>query len=85
MWVHEALGGSVRSRLSPAQTPFFRVLVKGECTISKPGRADDFSWPRPEPSPLPKPVKLIPRKRGGDGADDGGMPLPTRSPFRRRV
>ncbi len=80
--VHEAWGGGGRSRLSPAQTPFFRVLVKGERTIAKPGRADDFAWPRPEPPPLPKPVKLVPRKKD---ADDGGIPLPPISPFRERA
>jgi len=83
--VHEALGGAARSRLSPAQTPFFRVLIKGERTVPKPGRADDFSWPRPPPPPLPEPVKLVPRRKGGADVDDGGMPLPVRSPFRRKA
>ena len=35
-----------RSRLAPTQTPHFRVMVKGERLPSKPGRADDFRWPR---------------------------------------
>ena len=38
-----------RRRLPPTQTPYYRVLVKGEQLQPKPGRADDFSWPRPEP------------------------------------
>ena len=40
--------GSVaqRRRLAPTQTPFFKVLVKGERLTPRPGRADDFSWPR---------------------------------------
>lgn len=41
-----------RRRQSPTQTAYFRVLVKGERLQPKPGRADDFSWPRQEP-PLP--------------------------------
>lgn len=41
-----------RRRLPPTQTPFYRVLVKGERLASKPGRADDFSWPKPEPPPV---------------------------------
>jgi hypothetical protein len=41
-----------RRRLPPTQTPFYRVLVKGERLAPKPGRADDFSWPRPEPPPV---------------------------------
>ncbi len=35
-----------RRRLSPTQSPYFRVLEKGERMPSKPGRADDFTWPR---------------------------------------
>jgi hypothetical protein len=37
-----------RRRLPPTQTPYYRVLVKGEQLPPRPGRADDFSWPRPE-------------------------------------
>jgi hypothetical protein len=37
-----------RRRLSPTQSPYFRVLEKGERMPSKPGRADDFTWPRPQ-------------------------------------
>lgn len=37
-----------RSRLSPTQTPYFRVMVKGERIAPQPGRADDMRWPRPE-------------------------------------
>lgn len=43
--------GAARRKLSPAQSPYFRVLVKGERLASRPGRADDTSWPRPEPLP----------------------------------
>lgn len=32
---------------SPTQTPYYKVLVKGESVPPKPGRADDFAWPRP--------------------------------------
>jgi hypothetical protein len=50
-----------RRRLSPTQSPYFRVLEKGERLPPKPGRADDFTWPRPqataavrsEPAPMP--------------------------------
>ena len=38
-------GGAAR-RIAPSQTPYYQVLVKGERAASKPGRADDFSWPR---------------------------------------
>jgi hypothetical protein len=57
-------GGDGRRRLSPTQTPYYRVFERGERLPSKPGRADDFSWPRKqaavqvrrsEPPPLPSP------------------------------
>ena len=38
------IGG--RRGLSPAQSPYFRVLFKGERLAPKRGRADDMSWPR---------------------------------------
>lgn len=45
-------GGAVgRARLAPSQTPYFRVLFKGERLQPKPGRADDTSWPRPADPP----------------------------------
>jgi hypothetical protein len=52
-----------RRRLSPTQSPYFRVLEKGERLPPKPGRADDFTWPRPQataavrsdPAPIPAP------------------------------
>lgn len=44
------LGAATRGRLSPTQAPSFRLLVKGEKLTPKPGRADDFTWPPPNPS-----------------------------------
>lgn len=52
--------GAGRRKLAPTQTPYFRVLVKGERLASRPGRADDLVWPPPDPpqvtqsSPEPK-------------------------------
>lgn len=40
--------GARRGKLAPTQTPYFRVMVKGERLPPKPGRADDFRWPRPD-------------------------------------
>lgn len=40
-------------RSTPANAPFFRALVKGERLESRPGRSDDFPWPRPEDQPQP--------------------------------
>ncbi|MEW5964331.1 MAG: DUF459 domain-containing protein [Pseudomonadota bacterium] len=45
-------GGLAKAKMSPAQTPYFRVLVKGERPAPRKGRADDHSWPRfEEPAP----------------------------------
>jgi uncharacterized protein len=57
----DASGNDARRRLSPTQTPYFRVMVKGERVTPRPDRADDTAWPRTEapviaesiPSPLP--------------------------------
>lgn len=52
------LGGpGRRANLAPTQTPYFRVMVKGEQLPSKPGRADDFRWPRADQMPEPAPVQ----------------------------
>lgn len=45
----QAPGPGAPRRLSPTQTPYYAVLVKGERLTPKPGRADDFAWPRTEP------------------------------------
>ena len=37
-----------RRRLVPTQMSYFKVLVRGERLPPKPGRADDFRWPRPD-------------------------------------
>ncbi len=38
--------GVGKRKLSPTQAAFYTVLVKGDRLPSKPGRADDFNWPR---------------------------------------
>jgi hypothetical protein len=48
--VTPAAHSAARRRMAPTQAPFFRVLVKGERVLPKPGRIDDFSWPKPEQS-----------------------------------
>ena len=30
-------------------SPYYQVLIKGERPTPKPGRADDFTWPRVDP------------------------------------
>ena len=58
-------GSGPSRRLAPSLSPYYQVLIKGERVASKPGRADDFSWPRAEPEiapePPPAPAKRLPR------------------------
>lgn len=82
-------------RFSPAQTPFFKVLVKGERVEPRVGRADDATWPRPAPPPRQRMTRSLQPKssgrRPGDPIDltpvggDGGVPLPGINPFRPRA
>lgn len=64
-----------KRRLAPSQSPYFRVLFKGERLPPKPGRADDISWPRPAPPPeaafldAPEPVETGATLASEDKAD----------------
>jgi uncharacterized protein len=40
------IAGAARRSVPVTQTPHYKVLVKGEAMPAKPGRADDFRWPR---------------------------------------
>ena len=51
-------GGGPR-RVSPGQ-PYYQVWIKGERLKPKPGRADDFSWPRVDPE-----VPIVLERRPG--------------------
>jgi len=70
----------VRQRLSPTQLPYFQVLVKGQRLTPKEGRADDFTWPRPEPIVLPAAVETEPEPELAPGE----VPLPVRPRGRGR-
>jgi hypothetical protein len=59
---------SAARRVAPSQTPYYHVLVKGERPPPKPGRADDFSWPRAEPEVATEPPaapRRLPRSPTG--------------------
>jgi uncharacterized protein len=47
--------GSIRRVTAPSISPYYTVLIKGERPTPKPGRADDFSWPRAEPEIVAEP------------------------------
>jgi len=51
-------GSGLNRRQAPSQAPYYHVLIKGERLQPKPGRADDFGWPRVEPEiPEPEPIR----------------------------
>ena len=51
-------GSGLNRRQAPSRAPYYHVLIKGERLPTKPGRADDFGWPRVEPDiPEPEPVR----------------------------
>jgi uncharacterized protein len=71
-------------KVSPTQSPFFKVWAKGERLTPRKGRADDFEWPRSEPAPvLRASAKPEPRRRlYQPESDDSGMPpLPEPNPL----
>lgn len=50
----EPTAASLRQRRnSGPNSPYYIVMIKGERLPSKPGRADDFTWPRPDPEAIP--------------------------------
>ena len=56
--------GTTRRVAAPSLSPYYTVLIKGERPMSKPGRADDFSWPRSDPTIVvepPAPAQRLPR------------------------
>lgn len=72
-----AAGLAARSKIAPTQTPFFRVLVKGERIAARPGRADDVSWPRPVPEPDPATPDAAP---DAGSLDPTAAAAPTKAP-----
>jgi hypothetical protein len=69
---------SGRARLAPSQTPYFRVLFKGERLTPKPGRADDIAWPRPADPPE---QAFLPAQ---DAVETGANPSPADSSKQKR-
>jgi uncharacterized protein len=55
---------AVNRRLAPSLSPYYQVLIKGEPVPPKPGRADDFTWPRVEYELAPEPAQRAPRASG---------------------
>lgn len=78
-------GDRATSRATLTQQPFFIALARGERLPSKPGRADDFRWPReddlpPPPTaatakaaPITSPVPLTQPVKGRPRRSSGGQ------------
>ena len=66
--------GAARRRLAPSQAPYFRVLFKGERLPPQPGRADDTTWPRPEPPPAAAYLNEDPVETGATNAAEVAPP-----------
>jgi hypothetical protein len=74
---------AIRKRnLSPTQSVFFKVWGKGERLDPKPGRADDFVWPRPEPEPVVHVAAKLatPQRPAAPPRDPSLPPLPMQRP-----
>lgn len=71
--------GAQRRRALPSQTPFFRVLVRGEQLEPKAGRADDIAWP-----PISRPAQATPAAaepaQTPASPQQAPLPLPRPSP-----
>lgn len=59
-----------RRRLSPTQTPYFRVMVKGERMTPRTDRADDAAWPRSQP---PTVAQAAPGTGSAQGSTGGAL------------
>jgi uncharacterized protein len=71
----------VRRKLSPTQTPYFRVMVKGERIAPRAGRADDTAWPRSEPPVVAEPPAVaVPVKAGPAEAKPGAVAPKAKKP-----
>jgi hypothetical protein len=82
-----ATPGTLQRRALPSQTPFFRVLVKGERLEPKPGRADDIAWPpisRPAPVGPAKPASAQQTKPSPEAPGAAVAPLPVPRPETRQ-
>lgn len=69
------------------QSPYYVVMIKGERLPAKPGRADDFAWPRPDPEaaspavptaqpPSPQQPQASPRQPAGANIPRATLPPP---------
>lgn len=69
-----------RGRQNPTQATYYRVLVKGDRIPSKPGRADDHSWPRTDAvADVPPPAPGGPARTDGRSVEPVSRPMPGRA------
>ncbi len=84
----DLLGGGARPAPVTSDPVATEVLSRGDPLAARPGRADDFSWPRPgsdangTPDLAPEPAALTPAapgKKGAAGGNDGKKPADAKS------
>lgn len=80
-----ATGGRGRASVSPTQSAYYRVLVKGERLTPRPGRADDLVWPRPEPEPIQLKPNTGPMETGSSPPQAEAGKKPVNAPRRREA
>jgi uncharacterized protein len=51
--------GTTRRVTAPSLSPYYTVLIKGERPVPKPGRADEFTWPRVDPQIVVEPPQPV--------------------------
>jgi len=81
-----ATAGTAPRRALPSQTPYFRVLVKGERLEPKAGRADDIAWPpisKPAPVAPTTPAAAQPTKISPEAPEAAVAPQPVPRPVVR--
>ena len=80
----ELLGAAKQPAEREADPLATRVLNRGEARVAPRGRADDFSWPRPDGNDAadrePAPDAVPPRSSGGTSKLDEGQANPTKKP-----
>jgi hypothetical protein len=81
---NDIAGPGGRRRLSPTQAPYYRVLIKGDRLAPRPGRVDDFRWPRPDEGAVGMTAPRVgpPQGQGQGQIPPQGQGLPIRPDLR---
>ena len=75
----ESAAAGAKKRTAAGPSPYYTVLVRGERLAAKPGRADDFSWPRADGAPLAVPPPPAPAAKAAAPAGKAPAKAPPRT------